>query len=311
MKVLVAGVSGFLGTHVLEALTHHSHQVLALSRRPPSNTNNCQFVPCDVTRDELPVDAIRECDAIVNLIGIKREQGSQTFKKVHVDVTRRLIDVARECGVRRFVHISVVASRPGPRHPYHHTKWLAEEMVRESGLDYTILRPAVIYGRGDDMISHLVKMIRFVSLFPVVGRGRSILQPVDVRDVAASVVASLEKQVAIGKSYDVVGPERLTLKQVIRRVAQATSLPLCIVPTPVIFQRLAVSGMNLITTNPLSTPAQLQMLVDGLYGELQPMQRDLAIDPRPFSVDYVRELQATIPPLFGFSVRLCSRSSLA
>ena len=191
MKVLVAGVSGFLGNHVLQALTRHSHQVFALSRKPPQKTHLCKFISCDLTRDNLPVDAIRECDAIVNLIGIKREQGNQTFEKVHVNVTRRLIDVARECGIRRFIHISVVASRPGPRHPYHHTKWLAEELVRESGLDYTILRPGVIYGQGDNMISHLVKMIRFFPLFPVVGQGRSILQPVDVRDVAAAVVTSL------------------------------------------------------------------------------------------------------------------------
>ena len=273
MKVLVAGSSGFLGTHVLQALTRHSHQIVALSRKPPQKTKHCEFIPCDITQDDLPIDAMRECDAIVNLVGIKREQGNQTFEKVHLDVTRRLIAAARKAGIRRFIHISVVASRSAPRLPYHHTKWLAEEMVRKSGLDYTILRPGVIYGRGDDMISHLVKMIRFFPLFPVVGTGRSILQPVDVRDVAGSVVASLEKNISIGKSYDVVGPDRLTLKQVIRRVAAATSLPLCIVPTPVSFQRLAVWGMNLVSKNPLSTPAQLQMLVDGLYGDQEPLQQ--------------------------------------
>ena len=304
MKILIAGASGFLGSHVLKALSRHSHEVLALSRRLPEE-ECCEFIACDLTEDELPLEEIRECDAIVNLVGIKRVQGNQSFQSVHVDVTGRLIDAARSCGIQRFIHISVVASRSDPRLPYHHTKWLAEEMVRESGLDYTILRPAVIYGPGDDMISHLVKMIRFFPVFPVVGRGNSILQPVDVRDVAAAVVAALEKPIAIGKSYDVVGPERLALKEVVCRVAKATSLDLYVMPTPVWFQRLAVYGMNRLSKNPLSTPAQLQMLIDGLFGDQQPLRRDLGIEPREFSVETIRELQAAIPPLFGFSLRLC------
>ena len=155
------------------------------------------------------------------------------------------------------------------------------------------------------MLSHLVKMIRFFPLFPVVGRGNSILQPVDVRDVATSVVAALEKPVAIGKSYDVVGPERLALKEVVHRVARAVALNLTVIPTPVWFQRSAVHCMNRLSKNPLSTPAQLQMLIDGLYGDQQLLRRDLQIEPRKFSVETIRELQATIPPLFGFSLRLC------
>jgi len=304
MKILVAGASGFLGSHVLKALNRHSHQVLALSRRLPAE-EYCEFVPCNFTKDELPIEKIRDCDAIVNLVGIKRRQGKQSFQNVHVGTTRRLIDAAYRSGIKRFIHISVVASRPNPRLPYHHTKWLSEEMVRTSGLDYTILRPAVIYGRGDDMISHLVKMIRFFPLFPIVGRGNSILQPIDVRDVAAAVVATLEKPVAIGKSYDVVGPERLKLKEVVQRVARAVSLNLAIVPTPVWFQRIAVHTMNRLSKNPLSTPAQLQMLIDGLYGDQQPLRRDLGIEPRQFSIEAIRELQAGIPSLFGFSLRLC------
>ena len=290
MKILITGASGFLGRHVLKALSRHSHQALALSRRLPEE-ESCEFIACDLTKDDLPREKIRECDAIVNLVGIKRERGNQSFQSVHVDITRRLIETAHRCGIKRFIHISVVASRPDPRLSYHHTKWLAEEMVRESGLDYTILRPAVIYGRGDDMISHLVKMIRFFPVFPVVGRGNSILQPVDVRDVASSVVASLEKPI--------------TLKEVVRRVAQATSLNLYVMPTPVWFQRLAVYAMNRLSRNPLSTPAQLQMLIDGLYGDQLPLRQDLGIEPREFSVETIRELQTVIPPLFGFSLRLC------
>jgi membrane protease YdiL (CAAX protease family) len=171
----------------------------------------------------------------------------------------------------------------------------------------TILKPGVIYGPGDDMVTHLVKMIRFAPVFPVVGEGRSILQPVDVRDVASAVAFALEREESRGRSYDIVGPERLTLREVVRTVARALGLRLWVVPTPVALQRAAVGVMNALSRRPLSTPAQLQMLIDGLHGDPEPARRDLGIEPRRFTVEAVRSLVAPVPPLFGFSLRLVDR----
>jgi membrane protease YdiL (CAAX protease family) len=101
-----------------------------------------------------------------------------------------------------------------------------------------------------------------------------------------------------------VGPERLTLRQVVRTVAEGVGLPLRIVPTPLPIQRVAVRVMDAVTSDPLSTPAQLQMLVDGLYGDTKPARRDLGLEPRPFTAESVRALEGAIGPLFGLSLRL-------
>src|SRR5262249_28918989 len=151
---------------------------------------------------------------------------------------------------------------------------------------------------------HLVKMIRFAPIFPVVGKGDSLLQPIYVRDVALAVVHALERDQAVGQTYDIVGSKRMTLRDVVRTVAEGTSLNLWIVNTPIWFQRLAVRLMNAVSRNPLSTPAQLQMLIDGLYGDPEPARADLGVEPAPFTADEVRPLAAPIPPLFGFSLRL-------
>ena len=242
-------------------------------------------------------------------MGIKREDGRQTFAAVHVEATRRLLEAARALRVRRYVHLSVVASRPDPRHAYHDTKWRAEELVRASGVPATILRPGVIYGPGDDMVTHLTKMIRFAPVFPVVGRGRAVLQPVDVRDVADAVLASLERPEAADRSFDIVGPDRLTLRDVVRTTSEGVGLRLAIVSLPVGWHRLAVAAMNRVTKAPLSTPAQLQMLVDGLAGEGEPARRDLGLTPRPFTAEAVRPLAAPVRPLFGWSLRLIAHRS--
>lgn len=309
MRVVIAGGTGFLGRHVAEALRAAGHSVVLLARgtRPAGPGAGVEIVQADAASGPLPPEALRGADAVVNLIGIKREDAGQTFERVHVGASRHLLDAAGAAGARRFVQVSVVCSRPDPASAYHDTKWRAEELVRAGGLDATVLKPGVIYGPGDDMVTHLVKMIRFVPVFPVVGRGDSLLQPVHAADVAAAVVGALNNPGSVGKSYDVVGPERMTLRAVVETVARGVGLPVWVVGTPLWFQRAAVGAMNALFRNPLSTPAQLRMLIDGLYGDPGPARADLGVEPRPFTADVVGALAGPIPPLFGVSLRLVGR----
>src|SRR5437773_3847884 len=146
--IAVVGGSGFVGRHVVAALSRAGYSVKVLSRR--TGFNALRPNP----------EEFRDVSAVVNLAGIKREDGDQTFQSVHVDLVRRLVEVMQTAGVRRLVHISVVVARAAPGLPYHDTKWKGEEIIRASNLDWTILRPGVIYGEGDDMLSHLALMIR-------------------------------------------------------------------------------------------------------------------------------------------------------
>jgi uncharacterized protein YbjT (DUF2867 family)/membrane protease YdiL (CAAX protease family) len=305
MKVIVAGASGFIGRHVVAALADAGHGVVALDRGRGPLPKNIQRFACDLTRDDVPPDALDGADAIVNLVGIKRARDAAGFERAHVDVARRLVTAARRAGVRRFVHVSVVCSRPDPTSPYHDTKWRGETLVQASGLDVTILKPAVVYGAGDDMLTHLVKMIRFAPLFPIVGRGDSLLQAVDVRDVACAVVRALARPETAKHSYDVVGPERLRLRDIVRMVASGLDLPLAVVPTPMAVMRPLVSLMSLSPTA-LSTPSQLRMLEEGLVGDSEPARRDLGLEPRAFRAETVRALAPKIPSLFKMSLRLVS-----
>jgi len=304
VRVAVAGGTGFVGRHVVAALLAAGHQPRVVARSARSVQSGVEQVVCDVAAPPLPAGALDGREAIVNLIGIKREQGAQTFERAHVAATRHLLVAAERADVRRFVQISVVASRPDARHACHDTKWRAEELVRCSGLDWTVLRPGVIYGRGDDLITHLAKMVRFAPLFPVVGDGTSLLQPVDVCAVAEAVVRALGSERAVGRTYALVGPAPLALRDVVGTVAAALDLPLWIVHTPIKVQRLAVWLMNALRPRPLSALAQLQMLIDGLVGDPAPARADLGVASRPFTVDTVRGLPEEVAPLFGISLLL-------
>lgn len=269
MRVAVLGSAGFVGRHVATRLRADGFDVRALTRADPP-------------------EAAAGCEAAVNLVGVKRGD----FAAAHVRFVERLV----ACGVPRLVHVSVVVARPDPASPYHDTKWRGEEIVRRSRLDWTILRPGVIYGRGDDMLTHLTHMIRASGIFPVVGRGLSRLQPVHVKDVAAAVAGALREPKSIGKTYEVVGPAPLELREIVRRAAEALGKPLLILPTPPVLMRPAVRLMSWLMKNPLSTPPQLRMLEEGMTGDPGPAVRDLGVNPRPFTVEEVRPIVTEVAP---------------
>jgi membrane protease YdiL (CAAX protease family) len=161
--------------------------------------------------------------------------------------------------------------------------------VRASGLDYTILRQGVIYGEGDDMLRHLSLMVRMSPIFPIVGRGDAPMRPVDARDVAEAVLRALHVPCS-GRTYDVVGPDPLKLRDVVRTVAGALKLPVFILPTPIALMRMPVFLMERLMANPLSTRAQLNMLAEGLNGNPEPVRTDLGLATSPFTTTRIRPL---------------------
>ena len=134
------------------------------------------------------------------------------------------------------------------------------------------------------------------------------MRPVDARDVARAVVAALKQPTSVGQVFDVVGPDRLTLRDVVRRVAEAIRLPLSIWSTPVALMRLPVWVMEKTMRQPLSTRAQLAMLQEGLDGDPEPARRVLSLQTTPFTAEHIRPLLASIQRVFPFSLRFFSAS---
>jgi len=289
----VVGGTGFLGRHVVAALEAAGWSLRILSRRTGFNASR------PTTR---LFDGV---DAVINLAGIKREEGTQTFEAVHVQLVRNLVASMKSAGVRRLIHISVVVARSSPDLPYHDSKWRGEDIVKASGLDCTILRPGVIYGEGDDMLAHLSLMIRTAPIFPIVGNGSSPMRPVDVRDVAAAVIAALQKPCP-GSVYEIVGPDRIDLRNVVRTVAEGLNLPVWICPVPVAFMRVPVRIMEAVMEQPLSTSAQLEMLVEGLDGDPAPAKRDLGLSTTPFTAAHVQPILDRTNRAVPLSLRLFS-----
>jgi NADH dehydrogenase len=293
VRVLVAGGSGFIGRHAVRALLDAGHEVTVVSRHRSELPESVRWVGRDVGAQPLDPADFAGCDAIVNLIGIAIERGANTFARAHVDATEHLVKLGEAVGIGRFVHVSVVAVADAGG-PYQETKRIAERRVEQSGLAWTILRPGLVYGPTDDMLSRLIGLVRAAPVFVAPGGRTGPLQVVDVRDVARAIARALEVECE-RKSFDIVGPQRLSLVELVHEVSDALELTILVVPAPQWTMRsVARLGAALLARPPV-TPAQVEMLIAGLYGDPQPARRELMLTPCPITRERICEVADGLP----------------
>ena len=221
MIVAVTGGTGFVGTAVVARLLEAGHEVRVLSRSVPDRLSNglIHFPGNVVTGDGLD-NLVHGVGVVINLVGIIREEGANTFEGVHHGGTVNIMLASSKAGVRRYLHMSALGTREGAVSAYHRSKWKGEEAVRASVLDWTIFRPSIIFGPSDSFINMLVNTMRKTPIMPVMGGGQNLMQPVSVGDVAASFTTAVESEDYSGKTYELGGPDIFTLKQILEIVAQ-------------------------------------------------------------------------------------------
>jgi NADH dehydrogenase len=292
MKVLITGATGFVGRAVCEAVVREGHSVRRLARgnRPQAldtpdggmdSVRGSVLCPEDLRR------ALHGCDAVIHLVGIIGEIGDQTFERVHQEGTLRVVEAALACGVRRIVHMSALGTRPSATSRYHQTKWAAEEAVRASGLDWTIFRPSVIYGPGDGFVNLFARMSRWSPVLPVIGQGTALLQPVSVDGVAQAFARALDSKNAVHQTYDLCGPDRLTMSQVLQAILRATRRRRLMVRIPGWLAWYPTAVLEQVFPRILRRPAplsrdQILMLEEDNVGNPSAAESDFQIRSKPF-----------------------------
>jgi NADH dehydrogenase len=269
----------------------HSVRLLVHSRTPFQG--EVEQVAGDCTRSETFESSIAGCDAVINLVGIIREFPSKgvTFKRLHVQATASLTEAARKSGVSRYLQMSALGTRPDAVSGYHRTKWRAEELVRGSGLEWTIFRPSLIYGPKDAFINMLASQLRLAPVMPVIGSGSYRLQPVHADDVARCFARALDMPETIGQTYGLCGNDCLSYEDLLDTVAAALGKTPPFKPhLPLGFMKMLIPIMQKIPAFPI-TMDQLQMLLeesvcDGAW------QKVFGFEPREFKESIAEYLKS-------------------
>jgi NADH dehydrogenase len=295
MNVLVTGGTGFVGREIVRELIASGHRVRSLSRgthlrespeMPPGNVLDAASLP----------QAFAGVEAVIHLVGIISEFGEQTFENVHVRGTQNVVSAAQQAGAKRFVHMSALGTRPNAVARYHQSKWAAEEIVRGSGLDWTIFRPSIIYGPGDGFVNLFAKIIRRSPIVPIMGDGESKFQPVTVESVATAFVKALAEPRAVHQTFDLCGAEVFTLNEivdVILTVMQRRRLKLHV---PLAAARFQAALLEFVYPRVLRKAAplnrdQLRMLQEDNTGETRAATDLFGLNHPPFRQGIARYLR--------------------
>jgi NADH dehydrogenase len=230
--ILVTGGSGFVGCAIVKKLLEHGHRVRVVSRHAKRLKQLPEFYEVDcfeanVSEKDALLPAMAEVKAVIHLIGVIAPTQGNRFENAHVETTREVVKAMQASGVKRLLHMSALGTRPHAASLYHQTKWAGEEVVRASGLDWTIFRPSLIYGANSEFIKIFSDMMRFpqnvlqLGCVPCFGDGTNLFQPIAVEEVAHCFIRALTRESSIGKVFELCGLRRLAFKDLLRDIARA------------------------------------------------------------------------------------------
>ncbi len=289
MKVFVTGGTGFVGSHVLKQLSSAGHEIVALVRPGSEDklirADNIAVHLGDATDPHSLKGGMQDCDSVIHLIGIIRESPGKeiTFERLNLEATRHVIDAAIAHGVKRFLHMSANGARADSEIDYFRSKWQAEEVVRDTDLDWTIFRPTPIFGKGSEFIETLITMVEKLPVVPVVGDGQYRLQPVAVEQVAETYLKGISMKETIGQTYHLGGAGSFSFHSIIDLIGKALGKgDVTKIHQPVALTKPIVKVLENAENFPL-TFDQLAMLLEGNECNQQPWAEIFDIEPKSFA----------------------------
>ena len=238
MKAFVTGSTGFLGHGTVSALLESGHKARCMVRiksqsKTPQGGGIEKFVVDYVNSGRL-AQGVKDCDAVFNLTGIIREFPNKrvTFQSVHVDFTRNLLEACKAMGVKRYMHMSALGVDSGLDVGYNNSKLAAEKLVRESGLDWTIFRPSLIFGPGDRFAVEFAGWMKTRRPIPVIGKGDYRLMPVGRTDLCRGMVKLIDFKDSFGQIYNIGGAQTLNYMEILDIIEKAASANKMVIKMP-------------------------------------------------------------------------------
>ena len=282
MRVLVLGAFGFIGSHVAAALTGAGHEVVWAGRRARSDRRS---VAADLAHDTdaatwLP--RLRGIDAVVNCAGILREGGGGGFRAVHVDGPRALFTACEQVGIRRVVHVSAAGVGPDVPVEYAMTKAEGDALLEASSLDWAVLRPSLVYGRGSHGMAQFTALAALPVGIPLVGDGRQPFQPIAVEELARAIVALVEHAGPLRLIVDAVGPEPITMRDLLAATRRWLGLPpgfFVEIPSALVAAGARIG--DVFGRGPYTTTG-LRMLMRGNVGDYEGFRQSVGFDALRF-----------------------------
>lgn len=296
MRVFILGATGFIGSHIVQRLLDDGHSVVGVARDEKAFAKfggRVSAVKGDITNPMTWRGHMLHCDASINLVGLIRERKSKglTYERVVVQGTKNWIRECEEAGAKRAVYVSAIGADPKGT-GYQRSKWAAEQATRNADLEWTIVRPSFVSGE-EGAIPQFASLLKF-KLVPYWGKQEYYFDPVDVDDLATMIVKSLKSPKARRRVYSVGGPDRLTYKEMLAKIAKAQGRRPWFIRIPWFVAYLIGFFLGWMPFFP-ATLENFRMLRGGSAAADQEWTKDLGITPTHFDESLRRHLTPKAP----------------
>ncbi len=262
--ILITGASGFVASHLIPRLRQDSNILRCLVTNEAEGARikapGADLAVGNVTDPASLRAAMAGVDTVIHLVAVIREKGQNTFQRVNVEGTKNVVEAAKGAGVKRFIHMGALGATPDPEFKYLNSKWLGMEAIKNSGLDYSILQPSVMFGQGAGFISSLLRSINMAPfIVPIAGDGKTKLQPIWVGDVVTCVMKLLagEKR---GETCQIGGPEVMTYDAMIDEILRALGEKKTKIHVPRWLMMPGVAVMDALLSNPPVTMVEFKSM---------------------------------------------------
>ncbi len=269
MKVLVAGGTGFIGSRIIDQLLAEGiHQVACMSRRVTRENRWGHQVEMrwgNVEDADSLAEATAGMDVVIHCVQfpnhpMENPKRGWTYIEIDGHGTERMVAAARKNHVKRFVYFSGAGTAPDKPQPWFQAKMMAENAIRASGIEHVILRPSWIYGPEDRSLNKFLSFAKFLPFVPVIGNGKSKVQPISIFDVARVAALAVAKADVANQIFELGGPQTLTMDQIIKTALSVVSKKRFLFHQPVGLMKLAASLMSILP-QPALTPSGIEFIL--------------------------------------------------
>ena len=312
--ILVTGASGYVGNNLVRRLvkayasqgdsaqgTGNSIRALVGNTekarlRLSDVLSKVEIVQGDVTKPETLVEPMQGVDCVIHLVAIAIEHGNRKYEPINTQGTINVVEAARKAGVKRFVNMSQNGASPSSPSRFLRSKGVAQAYVAKSDLDWTAVRPSLIWGPQDEFANVQARLIKLTPIiFPIPGDGKAQFQPIYVGDVVEAIARTIDDPSTYGQEYALGGPEVLTYEEIVRRVLKALGTSRTLIHLPLSVMRPIVGIMQAVLPNPPATTTLLELLTEANVVGDNALISKFGITPKPFTPEnlgYMRSFSA-------------------
>ena len=275
MRIAVTGAYGFSGQYIARRLLDSGHEVITLTNSPDRKNpfgKRVQAFRYNFYRPAELEESLRDVDILINNYWVRFDNPPQfTFAKAIAN-SKVLLDAAKHAGVRRVVHISITNPERRSDLPYFSGKAEVEAHLQSTGMSYSILRPALLFGEEDILINNIAWTLRYLPVFGLYGDGQYRLQPIYVDDLAAAVVQRISQD--SNETTDAIGPETFRYRDLVEMIARKIGSWALIVPMPPMVAYQSVRVLGCFVDDVITTEEEVKGLMqERLYVESPPLGR--------------------------------------